>query len=89
MKRVYGTISVVAVLIAAGCVQTPPELANDPTRRLNYQFEQLPGLLKAAGVTAKRAVCAIPCAQMVCRHMQVQPEGKRRMGYDELLRGLR
>lgn len=67
-------------LIAAGCVQTPPELANDPTRRLDYQFEQLPGLLKAAGVKAKRAVCAIPCAQMVCRHMQVQPEGKQTIG---------
>jgi type IV pilus assembly protein PilM len=67
-------------LIAAGCVQTPPELVNDPTRRLDYQFEQLPGLLKAAGVKAKRAVCAIPCAQMVCRHMQVQPEGKQTIG---------
>lgn len=63
-------------LIAAGCVQSPPELVNDPMKRLDFQFEQLPGLLKAAGVKAKRAVCAIPCAQMVCRHMQVQPEAK-------------
>lgn len=63
-------------LLAAGCVQTPPELVNDPMRRLDFQFEQLPGLLKASGVKAKRAVCAIPCAQMVCKHMQVQPEGK-------------
>ncbi|MFT3686475.1 MAG: hypothetical protein QM783_16405 [Phycisphaerales bacterium] len=63
-------------LIAAGCVQTPPELANDPMRRLDFQFEQLPGLLKAAGAKAKRAVCAIPCAQMVCKHVQVVPEGK-------------
>jgi len=67
-------------LIAAGCVQTPPELSNDPMRRLDFQFEQLPGLLKAAGVKAKRAVCAIPCAQMVCRHLQVQPEGKQSIG---------
>lgn len=67
-------------LIAAGCVQTPQELANDPVRRLDFQFEQLPGLLKASGVKAKRAVCAIPSAQMVCRHLQVQPEGKQSLG---------
>lgn len=66
-------------LLAAGCVQTPPELVNDPMRRLDYQFEQLPGLLKASGVKAKRAVCAIPCAQMVAKHMQIQPEGKQSM----------
>lgn len=67
-------------LQAAGCVQTPPELVNDINKRLDFQFEQLPGLLKAAGVKAKRTVCAIPCAQMLCKHVQIAPEGKQTMG---------
>jgi len=63
-------------LVAAGCVQMPPEIGNDPARRLDWQFQALPGLIKAAGVKAKRAVCVIPSAQMICRHLQVQPDGK-------------
>lgn len=63
-----------AQLVAAACVQTPPELLLDAARRFEFQCEQLPSVLRNGGFKAKRGVCAIPTSQIFCKHMQVQPE---------------
>ena len=58
-------------LIAAAAVETPLELVGDPVKRLKFQVEALPRLLKSGGFKGKRAVCAIPAAQMFCKQLQV------------------
>jgi Tfp pilus assembly PilM family ATPase len=60
-------------LIAAAALQTPQELLTDHAKRIEFQCEQLPGLIKSAGMKAKRAVCAIPSSQLFCKHVQVAP----------------
>jgi Tfp pilus assembly PilM family ATPase len=60
-------------LVAAACLQTPPELANDANKRFEFQCDQLPTLMKSAAFRAKRAVVAIPASQMFSKHLQVQP----------------
>lgn len=58
-------------LVAAACLPTPEELLADPTRRLQFQAEALPKLIKAAPFRGKRTVCAIPASLSFCRHMKV------------------
>lgn len=57
-------------LIAAASVETPEALLNDPTKRLLFQMQALPRLVKAGKFKGKRATCAIPAAHMFCKHMQ-------------------
>jgi Tfp pilus assembly PilM family ATPase len=57
-------------LIAAAAVDTPDALLGDPGKRLQFQCQALPRLIKAAGFKGRRAMFAIPAAAMVCKHMQ-------------------
>jgi Tfp pilus assembly PilM family ATPase len=63
-----------AQLVAAACVQTPPELMHDAAKRLEFQCEQLPTVIKAGGFKGRRGVCSLPVSQMFCKHMQVAVE---------------
>lgn len=60
-----------AEILAAGVLSTPEALINDHTKRFAFQIENLPKLVKAAGVRGKRAVVAIPSWATVSKHMQV------------------
>lgn len=57
-------------LIAAACIQTPYQLIDDPAKRFAFQFQALPKLMRAVAFKGRRAVAAIPAAQMFCKHMQ-------------------
>lgn len=57
-------------LIAAAAIDTPEALWDDHAKRLAFQFQALPRLLKGTGFKGKRAVCAIPAGQMFVKHMQ-------------------
>lgn len=59
-------------LVAAACLDTPPELLGDPAARLNWQLEALPTLLKGKGFKGRRAVCSIPASQTLSRHLRLQ-----------------
>lgn len=58
-------------LIAAACLETPRELMNDVAKRLAFQVAALPKLIRHGGFRGKRAVCAIPAWQMLCKQLQV------------------
>ncbi|HRQ73225.1 MAG TPA: pilus assembly protein PilM [Phycisphaerales bacterium] len=58
------------LLVAAACLPTPEGLLDDPRKRLEFQTDQLPGLIRSAGIRAKRAVCAIPSSHTFCKHAQ-------------------
>lgn len=58
------------VLVAAAALETPPDLCNDHKRRLDFQLEALPKLIRRGGFKGKRAVCAIPSWQVFCKHLQ-------------------
>lgn len=57
-------------LVSAACLTTPDELLNDNEKRLEFQFAALPKLLKHAGFKGRRAVCAIPAWQTMCKQLQ-------------------
>lgn len=57
-------------LIAAACVETPNELLSNPIKRLEFQIDALPRLIRSVGFRGKRAVCAIPGSQTFCKQMQ-------------------
>lgn len=59
-------------LIAAAQIMTPPELLTDAGRRLQWQLQALPELIRSSGIKAQRAVCNIPAGQMLCKHFQIQ-----------------
>lgn len=71
LKVLQFSASEPAQLIAAACVQTPPELAGDAAKRLEFQCSQLPAVIRNGGFKARRGVCAIPSSQMFCKHTQV------------------
>lgn len=57
-------------LVAAACLETPPDLWSDHKKRLDFQLEALPKLIRHGGFKGKRAVCAIPSWQVLCKHLQ-------------------
>lgn len=57
-------------LVAACQVETPAELLSDPKRRLEFQFAQLPRVIREGGFKGRRATCAIPSANLFCKHLQ-------------------
>ncbi|CAG0997472.1 hypothetical protein PHYC_02656 [Phycisphaerales bacterium] len=57
-------------LVAAAGLDTPIELWADHKRRLDFQLEALPKLIRHGGFKGKRAVCAIPSWQVFCKHLQ-------------------
>ncbi len=58
-------------LVAAACLQTPDDLVHDHLKRLEFQSEALPRLIRKGGFKGRRAVCAIPAWATVCRHLQI------------------
>lgn len=61
-------------LVAAACLPTPDDLLHDHARRLAFQVEALPKLVKSCGFKTRRAVCAIPSSQSFVRHLQFTVE---------------
>ena len=57
-------------LVAAAALETPDALVHDAAKRLAFQCQALPRLIKAGKFKGKRAACAIPAEQMFCKHMQ-------------------
>src|SRR5262245_13654893 len=58
-------------LVAAACLETPDDLVTDHRKRLEFQIQGLPRLIKSGGFKGKRAVCAIPAWQTMCKHMSL------------------
>lgn len=58
-------------LVCAAYLSTPEELIADPVRRLSFQIDSLPGLVRDCGLKAKRAACAIPASATICKHMRL------------------
>jgi type IV pilus assembly protein PilM len=61
-------------LVAAASLTTPDELLSDAGKRLAFQLDALPKLVKSCEFKTRRAVCAIPASQAYCKHMQFQLE---------------
>ncbi|HYF15619.1 MAG TPA: pilus assembly protein PilM [Phycisphaerales bacterium] len=61
-------------LVAAASIETPVAIVDDPKRRLDFQLEALPKLLRSAGFKGKRAVCAIPAWKTTIKHLQFPRE---------------
>jgi Tfp pilus assembly PilM family ATPase len=54
-------------------LDTPDDLLDNPAKRLSFQIDALPKLLKQGKFKTNRAVCAVPSGQMVCKHVQIVP----------------
>ncbi|TVS05983.1 MAG: hypothetical protein EA423_06145 [Phycisphaerales bacterium] len=59
-------------LIAAATLPTPDTMLYDEGKRLAYQMEQLPSLLKSSGFKGKRVVAVVPGGRTFCKHLQIQ-----------------
>jgi len=59
-------------LIAASCVETPAELLGDPLKRLEFQLDALPGVIRKGKYRGKRLIISAPAAQTWVQHLQVQ-----------------
>lgn len=60
-------------IAAAVQIDTPDDLLDNPAKRLSFQIEALPKVLKQGKFKTNRAVCAVPVGQMVCKHVQIVP----------------
>lgn len=58
-------------LVAAAFLQTPEELVRDNQKRLDFQLQSLPKLVKQAGFKGRRAVCTIPAWLTAVKCLQV------------------
>jgi type IV pilus assembly protein PilM len=59
-------------LVSAAAVETPEELIGDPARRIAFQLEVLPNLIKAGAFKGKRVICGIPAGHTIVKHIQTQ-----------------
>lgn len=59
-------------LIAAATMPTPDTMLYDDGKRLAYQMDQLPTLLKSSGFKGKRVVAVVPAGRTFCKHLQIQ-----------------
>lgn len=55
----------------AAMLAVPEAVAADPSKRLAWQLEELPRMIKGLPLRGKRAVISIPCAQLFCKHLQL------------------
>ncbi len=63
-------------LVGAACLDTPLDLRADHVKRLDFQLEALPKLMRQTGFKSRRVVCSIPASHTVCKHLQlVRTEG--------------
>jgi Tfp pilus assembly PilM family ATPase len=60
-------------IAAAVQIDTPDDLLDNPAKRLSFQIDALPKVLKQGKFRTNRAVCAVPVGQMVCKHVQIVP----------------
>ncbi len=58
-------------LVAAACLPTPDALLYDDSKRLAFQIENLPKLVRQGGFKGKRGVCVLPADRTFCKHLQV------------------
>lgn len=58
-------------LVSAACVPTPEQFLYNPAKRLSFQLEQLPEVIRRVGFKGRRVACVIPSASTFCKHMQV------------------
>lgn len=59
-------------LVAAAELETPDDKLYDHAKRLRWQMEQLPTLVRKGSFKTTRAVCAIPTSTLFCKHLQFQ-----------------
>lgn len=57
-------------LVSAACIHTPDDLVANPAKRLAFQVDALPELVKAGGFKGKRAVCGMPAGHTIVKHVQ-------------------
>jgi len=60
-------------LVAAAELETPEDKLFDHAKRLRWQMEQLPSLVRKGDFKTTRAVCSIPTSTLFCKHLQFQP----------------
>src|SRR5690606_28607283 len=53
-------------LVAAAMLETPDDLLANTAKRIAFQAEALPRLIKRGGFKGKRAMCAIPAGLTFC-----------------------
>ncbi len=58
-------------LIAAASIETPVQPVMDPRKRLEFQLQNLPRLVREGGFKGRRVVCAIPRWMTLCKSLQV------------------
>jgi len=71
LKLLQVTLGDSPTLVAAATLPTPERLLHDPEKRLAFQMEQFPRLVKQAGFRGKRAVCVAPSSRMFVKHLQL------------------
>tara|TARA_R110000868_G_scaffold119469_2_gene317053 strand:+ start:399695 stop:400822 length:1128 start_codon:yes stop_codon:yes gene_type:complete len=62
-----------ASIESAAQISTPDDLLDNPSKRILFQFDALPKLIKSGKLTGLRAACVIPTQQMSCKHLQITP----------------
>lgn len=74
IKMLQVNIAETTTLAAAASLETPAELMAHDGKRIAWQLEQVPKLLKQGGFKGRRAVAGVPASQTFCKHAQV-PKG--------------
>lgn len=59
-------------LIAAAELETPTGYRDDPSERLSFQLDALPGLIAGGGFKGNRLALSIPAGQTLCKPLRVQ-----------------
>jgi len=62
-----------ASIESAAQLNTPDDLLDNPAKRILFQFDALPKLIKSGKLTGLRASCVIPTQQISCKHLQIAP----------------
>lgn len=62
----------VPTLVAAAMLETPEELIDDHPKRLEFQLQALPRLIKKGGFHGRRVSASLPSWQLFCKHLQLQ-----------------
>lgn len=60
-------------IVAASQLDTPEDLLENTAKRLSFQMEALPRVIRKGRFKTNRAVCSVPAAQMVCKPVQIVP----------------
>lgn len=60
-------------IVAASQLDTPDDLIENTGKRLSFQMEALPKLIKQGKFKTNRAVCTVPAGQMICKPVQIVP----------------